>query len=84
MKSITAFFIRRPLIVRLIIFFVFISGFFALRYQTYEMFPTIDLGLVTVTTFRPGSSPEDIELSITIPLEKELLEVDRIKKDIFQ
>jgi multidrug efflux pump subunit AcrB len=60
--------------------FILIAGALALRFQTYEMFPTIDLGIVTVTTFRPGSSPEDVELSLTVPLEEELLEVDGLEK----
>ena len=51
-----------------------------MRFQTYEMFPTIDLGIVTVTTFRPGSSPEVVELSLTVPLEEELLQVDGLEK----
>ena len=80
MKFITAFFVHRPLLVRLIMLFILIAGGLALRFQTYEMFPTIDLGIVTVTTYRPGSSPEDVELSLTIPLEEELLEVDGLEK----
>ena len=74
MKTLSAFFVHRPLLVRLIMIFILIAGALALRFQTYEMFPTIDLGIVTVTTFRPGSSPEDVELSLTVPLEDELLE----------
>ncbi len=80
MKALTAFFVRRPLLVRLIMVFVFVAGGLALKYQTFEMFPTIDLGIVTVTTFKPGASPEDVELSITVPLEEEILEVDGIRK----
>ena len=80
MKILTAFFVRRPLLVRLIMLFILIAGALALRFQTYEMFPTIDLGIVTVTSFRPGSSPEDAELSLTIPLEEEVLQVDGLEK----
>jgi len=80
MKRLSAFFVRRPLLVRLIMLFILIAGSLALRFQTYEMFPTIDLGIVTITTFRPGSSPEDVELSLTVPLEEELLEVDGLEK----
>ena len=80
MKTLSAFFVYRPLLVRLIMLFILIAGALALRFQTYEMFPTIDLGIVTVTTFRPGSSPEDVELSLTVPLEEELLRVDGLEK----
>ena len=79
MKSLSAFFVRRPLLVNIIMVFILIAGALALRFQTYEMFPTIDLGIVTVTTFRPGSSPEDVELSLTVPLEKEILQVDGLE-----
>lgn len=80
MRSLSAFFVRRPLLVRLIMLFILVAGSLTLRFQTYEMFPTIDLGIVTVTTFRPGSSPEDVELSLTVPLEEELLQVDGLEK----
>ena len=80
MRNLSAFFVRRPLLVLLIMLFILIAGSFAFRFQTYEMFPTIDLGIVTVTTFRPGSSPEDVELSLTVPLEEELLQVDGLEK----
>ena len=80
MRSLSAFFVHRPLLVRLIMLFILIAGALALRFQTYEMFPTIDLGIVTVTTFRPGSSPEDVELSLTVPLKEELLQVDGLEK----
>ena len=80
MKSLTSFFVHRPLLVRLILIFILVSGGLALHFQTYEVFPAIDLGIVTVTTFRPGFSPEDMELSITLPLERELLEVDGLEK----
>jgi multidrug efflux pump subunit AcrB len=80
MKYLTAFFVRRPLLVRLVMLFILIAGLLATRFHTYEMFPTIDLGIVTVTTYRPGSSPEDVELAITVPLEEELLEVDGLEK----
>jgi multidrug efflux pump subunit AcrB len=80
MKILTAFFVRRPLLVRLIMLFILIAGALALRFQTYEMFPTIDLGIFTVTAYRPGSSPEDMELSITVPLEEEILKVDGLEK----
>lgn len=71
---------RRPLLINIIMVSILIAGALALRFQTYEMFPTIDLGIVTVTTFRSGSSPEDVELSLTVPLEKELLQVDGLEK----
>jgi multidrug efflux pump subunit AcrB len=42
--------------------------------------PKFDLGIVNVTTYRPGASSEDMELSVSVPLEEELLNVDGIKK----
>ena len=80
MRTLSAFFVHRPLLSKIIMFFILIAGALVLRLQTYEMFPTIDLGIVTVSTFRPGSSPEDVELSLTVPLEEDLLQVDGLQK----
>ncbi len=44
--------------------------------------PVIDFGIYSITTIRPGVSPEKMEVSVTVPLEQELLEVDGVKQMI--
>ncbi len=73
-------FIQRPLLVNLTAVFVVLTALLALGTVQYDTFPKIDLGLATVITARPGAGPEDMELSVTIPLEDEILEVDDLAK----
>ena len=80
MSNIYGFFVRRPLLVNLMMAFSVVAGIAATGFMNFQTFPAIDLGIVNVTTFRPGSSSEDVELSITVPLEEEILEVDGIDK----
>ena len=80
MEKGVAFFVHHPKIVQLLLAFVFLAGLATLGSMRYEYNPKVDMGVVNITTSRLGSGPEDIELSITMPLEEELLKVEGIEK----
>ena len=80
MHAIIAWFVQRPLLVNLIMASVFLLGYFTIADLHYEYNPKVDMGVINITTLRAGAGPEEVELSITLPLEEELLEVDGIKK----
>ncbi len=80
MKRLIAFFVDRPLVVNLMLAFVVVGGLVATQHMNYQMMPKVDLGLVNITTLRSGAGPEDVELSITVPLEEEILKVSGLKK----
>jgi len=80
MTRLYGFFVRRPLLVNLFVVLFVATGVLALWRMNFDTFPAIDLGLVKVTTYRPGAGPEDVELSITVPLEEEILKVDGLDK----
>jgi multidrug efflux pump subunit AcrB len=80
MKRLIAFFVERPLLVNLMLILIVLGGLAAMGHMTFEMMPKVDLGLVNITTLRPGAGPEDVELSITVPLEEELLKVSGLEK----
>lgn len=80
MQKAVAFFVHHPKIVQLLMAFVFLAGLSTLGSMRYEYNPKVDMGVVNITTGRLGSGPEDIELSITMPLEEELLKVEGIEK----
>ena len=69
-----AWFVNRPLLVNLIMVVVFLLGYLTIADMRYEYNPRIDMGVVNITTVRAGAGPEEVELSITLPLEEELLE----------
>ncbi len=73
-------FITRPLLVNLAVVFFLATAVLALNTVQYDTFPKIELGLVTVITTRPGAGPEDMELSVTVPLEEEILKTDELAK----
>ncbi len=76
MKALIGFFVRRPLLVNLMMVFIILLGIQSLRTAVYSAFPNIDFGLFSILTPSPGSSPEDVELAITTPLEEEILKID--------
>ncbi len=55
MKRLIAFFVVRPLLVNLLLVFVIVGGLLATRFMNYQMMPKVDLGLVNITTLRPGA-----------------------------
>ncbi len=75
-----AFFVHRPLLVNLLMVFAVVAGMAATSFMNFQSFPKVDLGIASVTTYRPGASSEDVELSITVPLEEEILTVDGVDK----
>jgi multidrug efflux pump subunit AcrB len=80
MRNLLEFFIRRPLLVNITMLLVVLTGFMGLSSLSYNTFPPVDSGLISVTTNKPGASAEDIELSITTPLEREFLHLDGVEK----
>jgi multidrug efflux pump subunit AcrB len=82
MRNVLAFFVRRPLLVNVLMVVFFIGGIVAMGTLPYNTFPTADSGLISITTNYPGASAEDVELSVTLPLEREFLHIDGVDKVI--
>lgn len=72
------FSIKQPLFVNLLCLFIIIAGVFALSSMNRDLFPNVSYDMVLVTTVYDGATPHDMERLITIPIEKELKEVDDI------
>lgn len=56
------------------------AGAFALTYLKKETFPNIDFDMVIVSAAYPGSSAEDVETLVTIPLERQIKTVDGLEE----
>ena len=65
------FSINNPLITNLMLVIVVILGVLSWRAMPQEMFPTIELDVVSVSVEFEGASPEEVERQVTIPLEEE-------------
>ena len=57
-----------------------LSGFWGLSKLNTQFFPTFDLDFASVRVVWSGASAEDVEQLITTPLERELSNVDDVKK----
>lgn len=78
--SLPKFSVNNSLFVNLVSVIVIIIGVMVVAGMNREVFPNVAFDMVSVTTFYPGSTPEDVEKLITTPIEKELKEVDGVKE----
>ncbi len=79
MKKLMEFFLDRPLLVNLISVAVLLVGGLSLFGLQKETFPPVDFDYILISTSYSGSSAEDVEKLVTIPLEREIKSVDGIK-----
>ncbi len=75
---ISEFSVRNPILVNLVTISIIVVGAILTLTLPLELFPSIKLEMVTVTTVYPGASAEDVEQLITIPLEEEISTVSGI------
>ena len=78
--SLPRFSINQSLFVNLVSIMIIIFGLIVVFGMNREVFPNVDFEIVSVTTIYPGATPLDVEKLITVPIEKELKEVDGIKE----
>lgn len=62
--------IRRPVFATMINLFLVVLGWFSLKGIGVDQFPNVELPIITVTTTLRGASPEEIETTVTKPLEE--------------
>ncbi|MBU0682950.1 MAG: efflux RND transporter permease subunit [Candidatus Omnitrophica bacterium] len=78
--SLPRFSVNQSLFVNLVSIIVVITGVIVLFGMNREVFPNVTFDRVSVTTLYAGATPLDVEKLITVPIEKELREVDGIKE----
>jgi HAE1 family hydrophobic/amphiphilic exporter-1 len=78
--GITRLALRRPAVVFLITLLVVVAGVFAIFRLKTELFPDIDLPVVTVATSYPGASPDAVLEDVTIPVENAVAGVSELKE----
>ncbi len=62
--------IKRPVFATMINLFLVVLGWFSFKDLGIDQFPNVELPIVTVTTTLRGASPEEMETSVTKPLEE--------------
>ena len=78
--SLPRFSVNQSLFINLVSVLIIITGLIVVFGMNREVFPNVDFETVSVTTFYPGATPIDIEKLISVPIEKELKEVDGLKE----
>ena len=78
--SLPKFSVNQSLFINMISVFIIIAGAIVLFGMNREVFPNVNFDMVSVTTVYPGANPLDVEKLVTVPIEKELKEVDGIKE----
>ncbi|MBU0504496.1 MAG: efflux RND transporter permease subunit [bacterium] len=80
MQFLAKFSVKNTLLINLLFVFIILAGYFAVTGLQRQAFPNIDFDMVLITTYYPGTTPAEMEKLITIPIEKELKDVDDIKE----
>ena len=73
-------FAQHPVAANLLMVIMLLSGTWALSNLNAQFFPDFELEVITVRTVWSGASAEDVERSITVPLEQALRTVDGLDK----
>lgn len=76
---IAEFSVKNPVLVNLLMLAILVVGVMSAMKLPLELFPSIKLELVSVTTVFPGASAEDVEKLVTIPIEDEINDISGIK-----
>lgn len=74
--------LRNPILILMMSLMVIVLGVLAVSRLSVDLFPNIDIPVIRVVTFYTGAGPEDIEKSITQPIERAVASspgVDRVE-----
>ena len=80
MQQLLRYFAKRHTLANVFTLMVVLLGLSTLLHIQRDNFPSVDLAQMVVTTRYPGASPQDVELNVTNKIEKELKEVDGLKR----
>jgi len=62
--------VRRPVFATMLVGTLVVAGWFSYKSLTLDLFPKVDMPVVTVTTTLPGAGPEEMEAQVTKPIEE--------------
>ncbi len=79
MRSFFKWFIDQPMIVNLLTVLIFMIGLVSVYTLQKETFPKVEFGVITISTAYPGSSSEDVEKMVTIPIERAIKGISGFK-----
>ena len=72
------FSVKKPMTVFVAVIIVIALGIVSLIKMTPDLLPSIDLPYVVVMTTYPGATPEEVEQTVSKPLEQNLATVENL------
>lgn len=73
------FSVKKPFTVVVAVLLILILGVVSFTEMTTDLLPSIDLPYVIVVTTYPGASPEEVEQTVTRPVEQNMATINNIK-----
>jgi HAE1 family hydrophobic/amphiphilic exporter-1 len=70
--------VRRPVFATMLVGSLVVAGWFSYKSLTLDLFPKVDMPVVTVTTTLPGAGPEEMEAQVTKIIEEAINTVSGI------
>ncbi|MDX1387514.1 MAG: efflux RND transporter permease subunit, partial [bacterium] len=80
MRRLIEFFLRRTLLVNILLVAIFVLAVLTTRTTNRNAYPEVDLSTMLITTEYPGASPRDVEQNVTRLIEEELEGIAGIEK----
>ncbi|MDO5409779.1 MAG: efflux RND transporter permease subunit [Lachnospiraceae bacterium] len=77
---ISKFSVKRPFTVVVAVVMVLILGYVSFTRMTTDLLPSMELPYAIVLTTYPGASPEEVEGTVTIPIEESMATINNIEK----
>ncbi|HDS02171.1 MAG TPA: efflux RND transporter permease subunit [Firmicutes bacterium] len=78
MEKIVRYFAENKLVVNLLVILIVLGGIFSLLRVKQDHMPNVESHFMIVRIAYPGSSPEDVEMNVLIPVEDELENISGI------
>ena len=79
-EKLIRWFVNNKVVSNLMMVFIIITGATTIPMLKMEVFPEIDLNIISVTAVYPGATPSDVEEAICIKIEERLQGLDGVKK----
>lgn len=76
--TITELSIKRPTLVVVIFSALVLLGIYSYTQLNYELLPKITPPVITIATAYPGASPNEVETSVTKPIEDAISTLDQV------
>lgn len=71
--------VRRPVFTTMVMTALIVFGWVSLNRLGVDLFPRVDLPVITIITFLPGADPETMESRVTDPIEEAVNTISAIK-----